>query len=683
MAVTLDSGGGSSVTIEEPQRDQFADKLAGAFEFSIARLMYKVLELTGNAMGSFLSGIAVSFLDRIEPSLVEYAKPLIDMLLSMDELPDAIREFLTPLKEPTNAGAATLLTSLGGQASGAIFGNLLGVLLSPATTAANALIRPRIPDVTDLFTMYFRGGIGEDDLYLNLAKLGYSDEFIDAYQKLSPLRPGIQDLMEGLIRGNLEPISLSIELQKRGIQQADIQLLIANAVNIPDERNIVTALRLRSIDDTEARRLLTQKGYNDAGQSLLFGNERQLLSTDEALRAMYFGQMSQQDVRYTLLQNGFIEPDITRIMQSSSPVPGPGDLIRFGLREAYDDDVAITWGYDEDYPEQLTADMALHGFDANWSKLFWRAHWQLPSITQGFEMMHRDIIKPDDLSELLRLQDIPPVWRQHLLDMSYRTLTRVDIRRMHDMGILNDAQVKKSYLDYGYSPDNAEYMLQFTKAYNGQDPTTTTGRTLELSRTIVISSYQKGIISRPEAETRLQAVGYDSDDITLLLALADWQGEIDRTPTYYNEHHRDVKAIVERAYSRRLIGTQEAHDALVQIGYSDSESELLLITVDWWYSFERMEAEQKRIGDAYSNRSIDRNEAISRLGQMNIPSEMQDQLLGEWESERNVRYRKLTEAQYRRAATSDIITQTQYMEELRGLGYTEGDINIAVALYLQ
>ena len=81
---------------------------------------------------------------------------------------------------------------------------------------------------------------------------------------------------------------------------------------------------------------------------------------------------------------------------------------------------------------------------------YWRAHWELPSPTTGFEMLHRlhpDVLEvigekykemglnPDDLKtdldtlkELLKISDYPKYWRDRLAAISYSPLTRVDLR---------------------------------------------------------------------------------------------------------------------------------------------------------------------------------------------------------------------------------------------------------------
>ncbi len=637
MAIVLEDGNGGTITVEEPERASFGGKLAGGVEFTLAHLVYKVLEFAGRGMGSFLAGAAIEFLERVEPSLVQYARPLIDLILEQKALDPNIRQLFEELREPVHEGATAILSGFTSTGTGIVAGGIFSTLMLKTVQQLNRAIRPAISPVSDLLAMYRLGGAPKQQIEYTLSLLGYTDETIEQYFEITRSRPVPPELLELYRRGELGLVDL--------------------------------------------REKLTQFGYTDEEQAQLLLLLPKYADPNILMLALFRGDVDEDVVIKKLFAMGYSGDDLIAIMKTAEPIPGPGDLVRFAVREAWRDDVAAAWNYDEDAPPELAENLAKHGYDPEWAVRFWRAHWALPSIVQGFEMMHRGIILDETLQDLLKVSDIPEFWREALTAMSYRTLTRVDIRRMHAMGVLTDDEVKTSYLDFGYSPENAQRMLDFTIRFNDNDPESPRARTLELSRSVIIQAYQRGLVDNAEAQTRLLNAGYGNEDTTLILSLADWQGEIDRTPNYYNEHHRDVKAIIERAYSRRLLGEPEARAGLVAIGYTAAEAQLLLLTIDLYYDFEVLETQQRIIGNAYVSRSITRVDAISRLGKEGIPGAMQEQLLAEWDSERTVRDRRLTEAQYRRAVIQDVISVDAYRENLRGLGYTEGDIEILVKTY--
>ena len=140
------------------------------------------------------------------------------------------------------------------------------------------------------------------------------------------------------------------------------------------------------------------------------------------------------------------------------------------VREVFNPVIVEKFGQDEDFPEQFAEYAAQQGISRFWAEKYWEAHWVLPSVQMGYEMLHRRVIDMETLKQLLAAQDIMPGWRDALIDISYKPYTRVDIRRMHDVGVLNDDEVYESYLDLGYSPDKAKNMTEFTIRLNDPDP---------------------------------------------------------------------------------------------------------------------------------------------------------------------------------------------------------------------
>jgi len=135
-------------------------------------------------------------------------------------------------------------------------------------------------------------------------------------------------------------------------------------------------------------------------------------------------------------------------------------------------------------------------------------------------MFQRDIIEEPELKMLLKSLDVMPYWRDQLIQLSYSPLTRVDVRRMHDMGILGDEDVKDAYRFRGYSPENAQHMLDFTKQYNSQE---TTG----LTRSSVITAYKRKLLTAAELTEILGQFGYSESVVDFWLKMADLEKELE------------------------------------------------------------------------------------------------------------------------------------------------------------
>jgi hypothetical protein len=346
------------------------------------------------------------------------------------------------------------------------------------------------------------------------------------------------------------------------------------------------------------------------------------------------------------------------------------------VREAFTDGVAAKYGYDNDMPAAFAGHLQKAGYDPAWAKFYWRAKWELPSATMGYEMLHRGVIDSGTLDELLRVQDYPSYWRSKLTQISYNPLTRVDVRRMFKMGIIGRTEVLRSYLDLGYDATKAEWLTRFTEVTYPPDPEDPTQTNRDLTRDVITRGYQRGIITREQAAAQLAAIGYDASEIEFLLSLADADKLIDTTPDYTLEHQRDIIAVIERAYTRANISPASARSAFASVGLDAAEIGIRMTILDSIRAESVTEDAVATIGKAYVSRANTRAETLAALGQFNIPGGAQLKIMAEWEWTREHGDRRLTASQYQEAYDLKIVNLVQYKEAMRGLGYAEKDVAI-------
>ncbi len=146
-------------------------------------------------------------------------------------------------------------------------------------------------------------------------------------------------------------------------------------------------------------------------------------------------------------------------------IPPVADIITMAVREAFTPAIAARFGQYQDLPSEFVDWVGKKGLSKEWAERYWAAHWSLPSPQQGFEMLHRGVIGEADLNMLMRALDIMPFWRDKLIQIAYRPLSRVDVRRMFALGVLDVSGVRKAYTDIGYNEYNADLMTQFTIRY--------------------------------------------------------------------------------------------------------------------------------------------------------------------------------------------------------------------------
>jgi len=387
---------------------------------------------------------------------------------------------------------------------------------------------------------------------------------------------------------------------------------------------------------------------------------------------------------------GFPQYDAVNLEKLTHIIPGVNDLISMAVREAWNEEVVKRFEYDAERPDEAAGWAKKQGLDPEWFTRYWRAHWQLISPSQAFEMLHR--LRPghtknpftaDDLNLLLKTADYPVFFRERLAEISYNPYTRVDVRRMYKLGVLNETDVYNSYRDIGYDDAHAKKMTEFTIKYETATDKTKIEVARDLTQGTIVSAYQKKIIDRGKAYSLLRDLRYEDEDALLILNAADFEKVVSSKPNYEQQFLSDLKSMIQKAYASRMVSWEQANVMLTPLNFTPEEVSLLLNNADFNYQESVLADTLKLIGEGYINHAYTYNEAITLLGRANITGSQQSQLFGEWEQQRTLRTKRLTESQYRAAAIAGIITNAEYHDELQGLGYTDYDIGLLMKLYLE
>jgi hypothetical protein len=250
-------------------------------------------------------------------------------------------------------------------------------------------------------------------------------------------------------------------------------------------------------------------------------------------------------------------------------IPPVQDLITMAVREVFTPEIAEAQQQFEDFPPEFARWAAQQGVSEEWARNYWAAHWSLPSPQAGYEMLHRGIIDEEQLSTLLRALDVMPGWRDPMIAISYRPYTRVDIRRMHRVGVLNEAEVNQAYRDIGYDAFKAEKLTEFTVELNQEDDLLTLDVASDLTRSSIIGFYTDGIISQTTASALLLQAGINVGAAALYLMSADF--DIER------QQRKDQINIVLDRFKYGGLSYTEAADEIRQLGLQPRESELALL----------------------------------------------------------------------------------------------------------
>jgi len=459
---------------------------------------------------------------------------------------------------------------------------------------------------------------------------------------------------------------------------ANLELLAQEKAGVAllNPGEVVESYKRGDIDIQSAIEELGLSGYQEERIRIILLLARQLFGVGEISQLFLRGFIDESENDDRLQALGYEVRDRVLLKELYHVMPSVQDLVLMAVREVFTPDIADKFGLFEDYPPAFAENAAKIGLSDEWSRNYWAAHWTLPSIMQGFTMMHRRVITQDELKMLLRAQDVMPFWRDKLVDISFNPLTRVDVRRMHDTGVLNRKQVYDAYLDVGFNAENAERMTEFTIRYNADDVEGSGGKLKELTRSVIQSAYKKGVISKVDALARLQELGYGIADSQLLLDLLDYEEQLNLLPDEKKQITVRLNTLTVKAYTSRAISKIEATDTLKDSGYSGVEIEALLTTADLEHDLDFKAEIISTVKQLYFDETIDVLDLRVILeGNDFVPDEI-DMLVGELNVFKFLRGRKLTRADLRKAFNGKVIDLDEYTKELAGLGYPDKYIAI-------
>jgi hypothetical protein len=398
-----------------------------------------------------------------------------------------------------------------------------------------------------------------------------------------------------------------------------------------------------------------------------------LLTPDDVQEAWNRELISEATAIDQLRRRGFGGEVLEAMQAMRFRLPGLSDLTRMAVREVFDPGQRSALTLDADYPGVLTDHARAIGLEEEWARNLWAAHWDLPSPTQGYEMLHRGIISEGQLQDLLRALDFAPVWRGRLQEISYNPLTRVDIRRMYAAGVISIQEVDKAYRDIGYNAENARRLTEFTQRNYSPDEQTTTDLNRALTASQIRTAYRRHIVTRDDAVSRLVEIGYDAEEADFQLALDDYQ-MANNPLTEAGAPIRELTvASIRQAYREGIYSYDQAVVELETLGFLGAEADVMLALDDLQLARDLTSARIALVRERYIGFTIDASGARAELDAAGVAPRRQDLLLAEWEAEAERGTRRLTVAEVFRLLARGVFNADQAFAYLLRLGYNQAD----------
>jgi hypothetical protein len=498
--------------------------------------------------------------DEIEKTLSPFVAAIVDSFSSVEGMPPAIKAFFDTMKAPPapdwNDTIVRFLANVGSGLAERVLGHeikefdyhmneyLHNTLITPEI-AHNLMLRKKItPELWK--ARMATGGFSElegtfvyESLkpYPSLPELiqfgrYHSDpnspkEFVwglydvspadwEMWNWLSTMKPNTEQVTTLFKRGTWSLVDADLELARLGWQGRDKTAMLELAYSLPNPMLLVQGQLMQGADNATILPSISKADIHPEYAQVYLDGILTKPATGDIIAWMLRNDPSLSGLDRELTRIGVHPSYLSLYKELAYPIPPIQDIITMAVREAFSPDVAGRFGQYEDIPSAFTEWAQKKGLTKEWSDRYWAAHWGLPSPQQGFEMLHRGIIGIEDLQLLLRALDIMPFWRDKLIQMSYAPLTRVDVRRMYQVGVMNEGEIERAYRDIGYSELNASRMTNFTIKQIRQSLSRFTSGD-------VVNAYSKRFIGSGEASNLLGQIGIKSSEIEYIISTAGYK----------------------------------------------------------------------------------------------------------------------------------------------------------------
>ena len=302
--------------------------------------------------------------------------------------------------------------------------------------------------------------------------------------------------------------------------------------------SIIEAMRRGITQFGDVKSDYLDQGLTEDRFNLLFEVSKLLLATGELQELLRRGEIDPDEFKARMLKLGYDEKDIPELEKLKDIIPPLPDMTRFADFGSFDPHIIALWREYYDAPGWISEPMAKIGISNeppnDWANKYWFSHWRQPGRFELGELHRRFLLDPGARSrfeagdtgadaaqdELVKnaylTQGFSAFWQGLLLKLVEQPLTRVDVRRMHKLGLLTDVELSVAYRAVGYYGENNAKMVEFTKAYNSR---TTTEADRDLTKSDILRLFADRVIGEVEAHDMLLELDYDEDEIAYLLDL--------------------------------------------------------------------------------------------------------------------------------------------------------------------
>ncbi len=414
--------------------------------------------------------------------------------------------------------------------------------------------------------------------------------------------------------------------------------LIRLAETIPPPDNLFSLLNRGIIPEQQVHDLLARYGIPPSLIDAIAHLSDQLLAPADAALAVLRGNMSHAEGVKIAKENGVSAADFEVLIGNTGEPPGVMDLLS-AFRRGFIDQAELTHGILQSRVRN------------EWIPTILKMRFQPMTTADAIDATVQNHLSEAEARHIAEQNGLEPSAFDPLRLTAGSPLSKVEMLRLHRMGKATVDEVKQALRESRLKDKYIDHALELTT----QIPPLFTIR----------SMLSAGAITDAEAATLLHEDGYQEFVIKAVIKSSH------KTKT---AKARDLtEGMLSELYQEQAIPAQQFTDHLEHMGYSKAEAAEIREIDDWKIAKANRDNAISKVRAGYVGRKIPEHVASGELDALQVPSNMRDKLLADWDIEIQSTVHLLTGAQIVAAWYIQLFTTEQALAKLVHIGYSAAD----------
>lgn len=642
---------------------EFADLLRGVFSQPGAR---EIAEVIGTAVTEPILSLFEQYAGKDDRDPKEFARAfhgLIVTLSTSGTLADMLSETLSIGQiDAIGRGMQSVYWSLGlGFLGWQTLAPLLSSGLQPGLERYyNRLYRPMRFSASDLRDLYALGEITQADIRREAANIGWREGDIDQWIKLAFRTLGQGDIFKAYNTGLITQDEAVRRLRATGIDPDDIPLLFKlNPKKETDEAKDFSISTARSgfqqgiIPESELRAILKELNYSQREADIVISLEKAKKETDR--RSLTISQIksawgenviTDSEVVHWLSEIGFSQGEIDLLLETwKAEIEPVFRKLNTGT---------ITAAYVEGILTREQASLKLRDIG-------------LSSDDASLELDLAEARNPDAFGRAT-----PPPAKQ---------LTPGILSDLVSTGLITPGQMADRLREIGYSDEDANLLAETARLRMLPKAKT-------LSQDTIERAYIAGVLNLEQSSSALTQSGFSVEQAAVILSTVERENPTIFSQTPEERNKQLTPGTLESLLVAGLITADEMTNRLLQLGYSDVDTELLVNRAVQLATPPPRVLNPSLIQRAYLVGVLTREQAYSRLVSLDFTPDDANNFLTTVERENPavfnpgaIQSTRLPSIQTLVSALQDgIITEEEYYARAQELGFSVNDARLYLSL---